>query len=222
MPAGQSWQVLAVVAPLAVEYCPTRQAVHKALAVRPSPVKYVPAEQSMQERLLWAPVPVQYVPAAQAVHAELSALTEKVPAGHVWHTALVVRLQAVTLYCPDAQVVQGEHALASAVGENVASSVQSVQTALAVDVHTDALNLPATHVVHGLQADEPEVTLKVPAAHPWQAADVSIPTPVLKVPAKHAVHDWAPVDVQPPWVPAPHGFGHARMIMGEYVSPLKL
>ena len=167
-------------------------------------------------------MPVQYVPAAQAVHAELSALMEKVPAGHVWHTALVVRLQAVTLYCPDTQVVQGEHALASAVGENVASSVQSVQTAFAVDVHTDALNLPATHVEHGLQTDEPVVALKVPAAHPWQAADVSIPTPVLKVPAKHAVHDWAPVDVQPPWVPAPHGFGHARMIMGEYVSFRKL
>ena len=84
------------------------------------------------------------------------------------------------------------------------------------------LNWPGVQVVHGLHADKPEAAAKVPAAHPWQAADVSIPAPVLNVPAEHAVQDWAPVEVQPPNVPAPHGLGHARMIMGEYVSPLKL
>ncbi len=51
--------------------------------------------------------------------------------------------------------------------------------------------------------------------------EVNIPVPVLKVPARQEVQDCAPVARQPPWVPAPQGFGHARIIMGEYVSPLK-
>ena len=49
---------------------------------------------------------------------------------------------------------------------------------------------------------------------------VSMPAPELNVPAEHAVHAWAPTLVQPPYVPAAHGVGQARMIMGEYVSPL--
>jgi hypothetical protein len=51
--------------------------------------------------------------------------------------------------------------------------------------------------------------------------EVSIPVPVLKDPDRQDVQDCALVARQPPWVPAPQGFGHARIIIGEYVSPLK-
>jgi hypothetical protein len=48
---------------------------------------------------------------------------------------------------------------------------------------------------------------------------VSMPVPVLNVPAEHAEQAWAPLLVQPPYVPEAHGLGQARMIIGEYVSP---
>ena len=51
---------------------------------------------------------------------------------------------------------------------------------------------------------------------------MSNPTPVLNVPAGQPVQDWAPVEVHPPKLPAAHGLGQARMIMGAYVSPRKL
>jgi hypothetical protein len=47
-----------------------------------------------------------------------------------------------------------------------------------------------------------------------------MPVPVLNVPAEQAVHAWVPLLVQPPYVPEAHGVGQARMIIGEYVSPL--
>jgi hypothetical protein len=49
---------------------------------------------------------------------------------------------------------------------------------------------------------------------------VSMPVPVLNLPAEQAVHVATLWALQPPYVPAAHGFGQARMIMGEYVSPL--
>ena len=55
--------VLAMVALLAVEYKPAKQAVQDALACRPVPVKYVPAEQDWQVLAMVAPIAVEYKPA---------------------------------------------------------------------------------------------------------------------------------------------------------------
>ena len=60
----------------------------------------------------------------------------------------------------------------------------------------------------------------MPALHWPQAATVSMPVPVLNVPAEQAVHVATLWALQPPYVPAAHGVGHANMIIGEYVSPL--
>ena len=76
--------------------------------------------------------------------------------------------------------------------------------------------MPAEQLVQALL----EVPAYVPATHCPHAALVSIPVPELNVPAEQAVQAWAPLLVQPPYVPEAHGFGQARMIMGEYVSPL--
>ncbi len=65
-------QVLAKLAPLAVEYKPARQAVQEPLVCRPVPVKYVPAEQSWQVLATAAPKVVEYSPARQAVQAPLA------------------------------------------------------------------------------------------------------------------------------------------------------
>jgi hypothetical protein len=97
---------------------------------------------------------------------------------------------------------------------------QSVQTALAVVVQREALNLPAEQEVQGVQVVSPAEAAKVPVAHWVHAAEVCMPVPVLNVPARQLVH--GPVvlsDWHAPKLPAAHGFGHARMIMGELVSP---
>ena len=59
VPAKQSWQVPAVVAPRVVEYRPAVQEVQLALAARPVPVKYVPAKQSWQVPMAVAPRTVE-------------------------------------------------------------------------------------------------------------------------------------------------------------------
>ena len=64
-----------------------------------------------------------------------------------------------------------------------------------------------------------ELPAYVPAPHSPHAALVSMPVPVLNVPAKQPVHVATLWALQPPYVPAEHGVGQARMIMGEYVSP---
>jgi hypothetical protein len=98
---------------------------------------------------------------------------------------------------------------------------QSVQTALAVVVQTEALNLPAEQAEHGVQTLAPAETAKVPVAHWVHAAEVCMPVPVLNVPARQLVHGpVVPSDWHAPKLPAAHGFEHARMIMGEFVSPL--
>jgi hypothetical protein len=66
---------------------------------------------------------------------------------------------------------------------------QSVQTALAVVVQREALNLPAEQEVHGVQALAPAEAEKVPAAHRVHAAEVCMPVPVLKVPARQLVQE---------------------------------
>lgn len=60
-----------------------------------------------------------------------------------------------------------------------------------------------------------EAAAYVPATHWMQAALDVTPAVPEYVPAEHAVQAWAPLLVQPPYVPAAHGFGQARMIMGE-------
>ena len=69
---------------------------------------------------------------------------------------------------------------------------------MAVAVQAEALNFPATHVVHGEHADRPAPVLKLPAEHAVHVAEVSMPSPVLYVPARQLEQDWAPVDVHPP------------------------
>jgi hypothetical protein len=88
-----------------------------------------------------------------------------------------------------------------------------VQTVAAVS----AVYVPAEQAV---QPPAPAAE-NVPVPHCWHVAREFIPVPVLKVPATQAVHDRAPLDRQPPYCPLGQG-GHGRMIMGEYVSPLKL
>ena len=116
-----------------------------------------------------------------------------------------------------------------------------MQTALAVEVQALDRNWPVVHVVQGLQTDNPVDALKLPAEHPVHTADASIPTPVLNVPAEHPAHATdaviptpvlnvpaeqaaqvgVPLVVQLPKLPAAQG-GHARMIMGTYVSSRQL
>jgi hypothetical protein len=97
---------------------------------------------------------------------------------------------------------------------------QSVQTALAVVVQREALNLPAEQAEQGVQALAPAEAAKVPVVHWVHVAEVCMPVPVLNVPARQLVHGpVVPSDWQTPKLPAAHGFGHARMIMGELVSP---
>ena len=76
--------------------------------------------------------------------------------------------------------------------------------------------MPAEQLVQALL----EVPAYVPVPHCPQAAAVSMPVPELNVPAEQAEHVATPWVLQPPYVPEAHGFGQARMIMGEYVSPL--
>ena len=72
VPVEQSWQVLAMVAPLAVEYCPAKQEEQDALVGRAVPVEYVPAKQSWQVLARLAPLAVEYCPAEQEVQETLA------------------------------------------------------------------------------------------------------------------------------------------------------
>jgi hypothetical protein len=75
---------------------------------------------------------------------------------------------------------------------------QSVQTALAVMVQTEALNLPAVQEVQGVQALAPAEAAKVPDAHWVHVAEVCMPVPVLNVPARQLVQEAVPTDRQGP------------------------
>ena len=66
VPAWQSRQMLAKLAPLAVEYDPAEHAVQDALVCKLVPVKYVPAEHCWQVLAIVAPRAVLYRPAEHA------------------------------------------------------------------------------------------------------------------------------------------------------------
>ena len=89
-------------------------------------------------------------------------------------------------------------------------AVQAVELVIPVYV-------PAEQAVH----PPAPAAENVPVPHCWHVATVIMPVPVLKVPATQLVHDRAPLDKHAPYWPLAQG-GHCRMIMGEYVSPLKL
>lgn len=73
-----------------------------------------------------------------------------------------------------------------------------------------------------MHVETPEVLANVPARHCVHAPEVCTPIPVLNVPAIQEVQVCVPFARQPPNPPTGHGFGHARMIAGVNVSPLKL
>ena len=132
------------------------------------------------------------------------------------------------------QAVQAEDRLAPVVLENLpAEQAVHVDDRLAPDVleyvpaeqavqvddwlaPATAEYFPAGQAVQVLL----EAAAYVPATHWMHAATVGMPVPVLNVPPEHAVQVWVPLLVQTPYVPEAHGVGQARMIMGEYVSPL--
>lgn len=133
--------------------------------------------------------------AVQAVQARLApTVLEYVPAEQAVHVDDRLALDVLE-YVPAEQAVQVDDWLAPATAEYFPAG-QAVQVLLEA-----AAYVPATHWMH--------------------AATVGMPVPVLNVPPEHAVQAWAPTLVQPPYVPAAHGVGQARMIMGEYVSPRK-
>lgn len=79
-----------------------------------------------------------------------------------------------------------------------------------------AVKVPGAQAVQTVRpADDP----KLPARHELHSV---APAALLNLPLTHAVQVRAPLDVQTPELPAAQGVGHARKIMGTYVSPRKL
>lgn len=87
-------------------------------------------------------------------------------------------------------------------------------------VQTVRLYCPIAHTEQLVHAVDP-ASAKVPEAHAVQAEGLVMPVPVENRPATHALQFGVPSPRQPPVVPAGHGFGQARMIMGVVVSPRK-
>jgi hypothetical protein len=122
------------------------------------------------------PNPVEYVPPTQARQAPdvwAPVLINQVPALHKVHADTPCPVEKVPLR-------------------------QSVQTALAVVVQTEALNFPAVQVVQGEHVVIPAEDEKAPAAHWAHAPDVCMPVPVLNVPARQLVQEAVPTDRQGP------------------------
>lgn len=110
-------------------------------------------------------------------------LLENVPAWHVWHWASLVRLHAVDVNWPGAQVVHGVQVLAFDVVEYVPcnSSAQEEQILSEVAEQSEETYLPLVHVrqvEHVLLAVAPTAVEKVPALQPRQAALAGAPLPV--------------------------------------------
>ena len=98
--------------------------------------------------------------------------------------------------------------------------VHSPHTMFAKLVQTVRLYWPIEHTEQSVHAVAPP-SENFPEAQAVHAEGLVMPVPVEKVPAAHALQFWEPSPRQPPVVPAGHGFGHGRMIMGVVVSPLK-
>lgn len=77
--------------------------------------------------------------------------------------------------------------------------------------------LPAAHSWHTLAP----TSEYLPATQAWQLETLVWPVPDEYNPALQALQFCVLSPRHPPYVPAEHGFGHAKMIMGTYVSPRK-
>lgn len=87
-------------------------------------------------------------------------------------------------------------------------------------VQTVRLYWPVEHTEQSVHVVAPP-SENFPAEQDWQAEGLVWPIPVKNSPGAQKLQFCEPSPRQPPTVPAGHGFGHARMIIGVVVSPRK-
>ena len=109
-PEVQVWHCTDDDTPTTLLYVPAAQLAHVVFEVAPCAMEKVPTPQPVQPVETGMPVPVPYVPAAHRVHWPADGrfvAMEYVPAAHGAQVASAVVVQAVAMYWPAAQLVQG-------------------------------------------------------------------------------------------------------------------
>jgi hypothetical protein len=141
LPAPQSAQVEATLAPTASENLP---AVQLAQTVEASAAEYVPAPQSMHVAATEAPEVVEYVPAPQSVQTVKASAAEYLPATQSMHAAATEAPEVVE-YLPAPQSPQSVALVLASEPENLPAA-QSVHAVCAASRYFPAAQ--AAHETH--------------------------------------------------------------------------